>query len=69
MGNIAENNMVHLHGIFGKANSSCIGGHIMSGCIVPVTCEIQINVLEPKVSRAEDPSTKLNLLVLPHKIK
>jgi len=68
MGNIAENNMVHLHGTFGKANSSCIGGHIMPGCIVSVTCEIQINVLEPKVSRAEDPSTKLNLLVLPQEI-
>ena len=42
-------------------------GNLSKGIAV-YTCEIQINVLEPKVSRAEDPSTKLNLLVLPQEI-
>ena len=68
MGNIAADNMVHLHGVFGRADGSCVGGHLMPGCIVSVTCEIQIHVLEPSVSRAIDSSTKLNLLVLPHEV-
>lgn len=69
MGNIAQNSMVHLHGIFGRADGSCVGGHVMIGCIVSVTCEISIQIMEPSVSRAEDPLTKLNLLELPNEIK
>ena len=69
MGNITSNCTVHLHGIFGRNDGSCIGGHIMPGCIVSVTCEIQIHTLEPSIDRGEDPITKLNLLVLPHEIK
>ena len=69
LGNIAQNQIVHLHGIFGRADGSCVGGHVMSGCIVSVTCEIQISVLDPQVTREEDPHTKLKLLKLPHEIK
>jgi predicted DNA-binding protein with PD1-like motif len=68
-GNIAENQVVHLHGVFGKLDGSCVGGHIFPGCIVSVTCEIQIFVAEPSVTRQEDPITKLNLLELPHEIE
>ena len=68
-GNIAQNEVVHIHGIFGRKDGSCIGGHIFPGCTVSVTCEIQILILEPKVSRTEDPDTKLNLLELPHEVK
>ncbi|UCG90292.1 MAG: DNA-binding protein [Candidatus Heimdallarchaeota archaeon] len=69
LGNIAQNQIVHLHGIFGRVDGSCVGGHVMSGCIVSVTCEIQISVMDPQVTREEDPYTKLKLLKLPHEIK
>ncbi len=68
-GNIAQSEIVHVHGVFGRIDGSCIGGHIFLGCIVSVTCEIQIQVLEPTVSRAEDPKIKLKLLELPSEIK
>ena len=68
-GNIALDKIVHLHGVFGRVDGSCVGGHIMSGCIVSVTCEIQILVLNPQVTREEDPQTKLKLLDLPNEIK
>lgn len=68
LGNIAQNQVIHTHGIFARGDGSCVGGHIFPGCIVSVTCEIQIIVLEPSVSRKEDPDTKLNLLDLPIEI-
>ncbi|MFX0182841.1 MAG: PPC domain-containing DNA-binding protein [Candidatus Hodarchaeota archaeon] len=68
LGNIAQNQIIHIHGIFGRADGSCVGGHIFPGCTVSVTCEIQIIVLKPSVSRKEDPQTKLNLLDLPIEI-
>jgi predicted DNA-binding protein with PD1-like motif len=68
-GNIAKNQVVHLHGVFGRLDGSCVGGHIFPGCIVSVTCEIQLIAAEPSVTRQKDPTTKLNLLELPHKIK
>jgi predicted DNA-binding protein with PD1-like motif len=68
IGNIAENQVVHLHGIFGRKDGTTIGGHIFLGCKVSVTCEIQILVLTPKLSRKEDPRTKLKLLDLPNEI-
>ncbi|MFW9905700.1 MAG: PPC domain-containing DNA-binding protein [Candidatus Thorarchaeota archaeon] len=68
-GNIARDKIVHLHGVFGRADGSCVGGHIMPGCIVSVTCEIQVLVLDPQVTREEDPQTKLKLLELPNEIK
>jgi predicted DNA-binding protein with PD1-like motif len=68
LGNITQNQIIHVHGIFGRSDSSCISGHVFPGCIVSVTCEIQIIVLEPPVSRKEDPEIKLNLLDLPKEI-
>ena len=54
-----------MHGIFGKADGTCAGGHIVSGCTVSFTCEITITVTEPGVERKLDPDTNLNLLDLP----
>lgn len=73
LGNIAlekgtTDQIVHIHGVFGRVDGSCIGGHILPGCTVSVTSEIQITVKEPAVYREEDPESKLKLLSLPHKI-
>jgi len=66
LGNITEGKIVHTHGIFSRIDSSCIGGHIFSGCIVSFTCEITIFATEPGVLRKLDPDTNLNLLDLPN---
>ena len=73
IGNIAvekgtTNQIVHIHGVFGRIDGSCIGGHILQGCTVSVTSEIHIIVNQPTVYREEDPEIKLKLLSLPHKI-
>jgi predicted DNA-binding protein with PD1-like motif len=68
IGNISENQIVHLHGIFGKLDGNCIGGHILPGCITSVTCELEIMVFQPKISRVLDPVTNLKLLSLPEKL-
>jgi predicted DNA-binding protein with PD1-like motif len=73
IGNIAlekgtPNQIIHVHGVFGRKDGSCVGGHILEGCTVSVTSEIQITINEPAVYREEDPDTKLKLLSLPHKI-
>ncbi|MHA1992912.1 MAG: PPC domain-containing DNA-binding protein [Candidatus Hodarchaeales archaeon] len=68
IGNIAEGQIVHLHGIFGKADGTCIGGHILPGCIISVTCELTVTVFEPKIIRKLDPETNLKLLSLPEKM-
>jgi len=68
LGNIAENQIVHLHGIFGRKDGSCIGGHILPGCIVSFTCEIHLTVLIPSVERAKDIETNLQLLNLPNQL-
>lgn len=73
-GNISVNeeeggHIVHIHGVFGRKDGSCIGGHIFPGCTVSATCEIQIQVLEPKVVRKKDLNTTLKLLELPDEIK
>ncbi|PWI46364.1 hypothetical protein CEE45_17245 [Candidatus Heimdallarchaeota archaeon B3_Heim] len=68
IGNIAENQIVHLHGIFGRVDGTCVGGHILPGCIISVTCELSVMVFKPKVIRELDPETNLKLLSLPEKM-
>ena len=68
VGNIAKNQVVHLHGIFGRIDGTCIGGHILPGCIISVTCELKLMVFEPKVVRELDPEFNLKLLSLPGKL-
>ncbi|MFW9854647.1 MAG: PPC domain-containing DNA-binding protein [Candidatus Thorarchaeota archaeon] len=66
-GNIAKGKqpIIHLHGVFGKKDGSSIGGHIFPGCIVSVTCEVNILQALPPPTRTHDPKTGLNLLDLP----
>ncbi len=68
IGNIAQKRIVHLHGIFGRADGTCVGGHIMPGCIISVTCELSVTVFEPKVIRELDSEANLFLLSLPEKM-
>ena len=65
IGNIAKNQIVHLHGIFGRKDGSCIGGHILPGCIVSFTCEIYLTTMLPGIERVKDIETNLMLLNLP----
>ncbi|MHA1971612.1 MAG: PPC domain-containing DNA-binding protein [Candidatus Hodarchaeales archaeon] len=67
-GNIAKENIVHLHGIFGRKNGTTIGGHILPRCIVSFTCEIHILYLKPSMTRKLDPETRLNLLNLTNEL-
>ena len=68
-GNIVSNNIVHIHGIFGRSDGSTLSGHIFPGCIVSFTCEILLFELNVSVFRKMDEEIKLNLLDLPNKIK
>jgi predicted DNA-binding protein with PD1-like motif len=65
-GNVAKDQIVHLHGIFGRKDGSCIGGHIFPGCTVSFTCEIHLTILIPSVERVKDIETDLQLLNLPN---
>ena len=65
LGNVAEDQIVHMHGIFGRKDGSSIGGHILQGCIVSFTCEIYLTVKKPSVHRIKDVDTDLKLLNLP----
>ena len=65
IGNISKDQMIHLHGVFGKKDGSCIGGHILPGCTVSFTCELHLTVLKPDVERIKDTETNLQLLNLP----
>jgi len=67
-GNVSKKQAIHLHGIFGRKDGSCIGGHIFQGCIVSFTCEIHLTVLRPSVERVLDIETNLQLLNLPNQL-
>lgn len=67
-GNIAEGPIIHLHGVFSRADGTCVGGHIFPGCIVSVTCEVYIMKNTPSPIRLEDPNTGLKLLELPEEV-
>ncbi|MHA1945934.1 MAG: PPC domain-containing DNA-binding protein [Candidatus Hodarchaeales archaeon] len=68
LGNVAKSQIVHLHGIFGRKDGSCIGGHIFPGCTVSFTCEIHLTILLPGVERVKDIETNLVLLNLPNQL-
>ena len=68
LGNVAKEQAIHLHGIFGRKDGSCIGGHIFPGCTVSFTCEIHLTVLIPSVERVLDIETNLQLLNLPNQL-
>ncbi|MHA1512880.1 MAG: PPC domain-containing DNA-binding protein [Candidatus Hodarchaeales archaeon] len=68
LGNVAKDQIIHIHGIFGRKDGSCIGGHILPGCTVYFTCEIHLTVLIPSVERVKDIETNLQLLNLPKQL-
>ena len=68
LGNVAKDQIIHIHGIFGRKDGSCIGGHILQGCTVSFTCEIHLTVLIPSVERVKDIETNLQLLSLPKQL-
>ena len=68
LGNVAKDQIIHIHGIFGRKDGSCIGGHILPGCTVSFTCEIHLTVLIPSVKRVKDIETNLQLLNLPKQL-
>ncbi len=68
LGNVAKSQIVHMHGIFGRKDGSCIGGHILPGCTVSFTCEIHLAIFIPSVERVKDIETNLQLLNLPNQL-
>ncbi|MHA1931676.1 MAG: PPC domain-containing DNA-binding protein [Promethearchaeota archaeon] len=68
LGNVAKDQIVHMHGIFGRKDGSCIGGHILPGCVVSFTCEIYLTIMTPGVERVKDVETNLLLLNLPRNL-
>ncbi|MBE0525910.1 DNA-binding protein [Candidatus Thorarchaeota archaeon] len=66
IGNISrlkDDYIVHAHVVASDVNGKCYAGHLMEGCEVSVTIEIVITEF-PKMSRARDEVTGLNLLDL-----
>ena len=66
VGNIShlkDDYVVHAHVVASDVNGKCYAGHLMEGCEVSVTIEIVITEF-PKMSRARDEATGLNLLDL-----
>lgn len=64
MGNIAMmkgEHMVHLHGTFGKADMSVIGGHLFD-MTISATGETQLQIFEGGIERAFDEETGLTLM-------
>lgn len=66
VGNISrllDDYVVHAHVVASDVNGKCYAGHLMEGCEVSVTIEIVITEF-PKMKRARDEATGLNLLDL-----
>lgn len=53
--------MWHIHGTFGRADSSVLGGHVKS-CVIGLTGEILLTPIDANLTRAYDDETGLNLL-------
>jgi len=53
--------MWHIHGTFGRADSSVLGGHVRS-CTIGLTGEIALTPIDAKLTRTYDGETGLNLL-------
>ncbi len=52
---------LHLHAVLGGADGSCVGGHVLSGCIV-FACEFELSALEgTPPQRKPDGATGLEL--------
>ena len=67
MGNIAysgDEPIIHLHVTLGREDLSVIGGHLSQPSIISITGEVVIHEIKKKMTRAEDPQSRLKLLDL-----
>jgi predicted DNA-binding protein with PD1-like motif len=55
---------LHLHGVFGRSDFSCVGGHIQEATVHP-TFEVWLKTEDVAVRRAREPESGLDLLDLP----
>lgn len=65
MGNIAHGKIgpiIHLHVSLGREDFSVIGGHLSQPSIISITGEVYIYEIRTKITRSEDPQSKLMLL-------
>jgi predicted DNA-binding protein with PD1-like motif len=54
---------LHLHASLSRGDGSCVGGHLVEGCIVNTTAELVIGELsEVEFHRPRDPATGYNEL-------
>lgn len=53
--------MWHIHGTFGRTDSSVLGGHVRS-CTIGLTGEVALTPIDTKLTRIYDDETGLNLL-------
>ena len=61
--NLEKEIIVHIHGIFGNNDYNCVGGHVFEAT-VSATCEMQVTILSPGLTRSLDDETGLQLLNL-----
>ncbi len=68
IGNIArtvdDRPVVHAHMAVANEDGTTFSGHLMNGCVVSVTIEVVITILDGELIRDIDPATGLNLLRL-----
>ncbi|WXG40970.1 MAG: PPC domain-containing DNA-binding protein [Candidatus Freyarchaeum deiterrae] len=55
---------VHAHIVVGDREGRALGGHVLNGCIVSITCEIFLMEISRKINRSEDEATGLFLIDL-----
>lgn len=63
-GNISVMNnepYLHIHGTFGKADGTCVGGHL-NKAVISATSEIFITVIDGNIGRKFDENIGLNLI-------
>lgn len=64
LGNVFDSNeglVVHLHAVFGRADNSCLTGHLVEAKVFGA-CEVFVKVLDKKLNKSYDEVTGLKLL-------
>lgn len=59
--NEKEENIIHIHGVFGKSDFHVIGGHVFK-LVISGAGEIHITTLPGEIKRAKDDNTGLSLM-------
>ena len=63
-GNISTMNdetYLHIHMACGDMKGNVVGGHL-NRCVVSITCELFINIVDGQIDRMKDPITGINIL-------